>query len=284
LEKIMTTAYKVIAVHVDNSPHLVSRIKLAARWASRFRSHLIGVAATGLPAALYIGGSSASDESLIPQYANLLRESAEKGMATFEANAIKMGAVAFERRMMKEEPAAALNRQARYSDLLVIGQDEAEGPDFLSPATFSDYMALHSITPILIAPRLDEFPISTRRALIAWDGGDEAIRAAHAAIPALTQADAVEIVTFRHNPAPSENGESTADLVAFLGYHGIKADVFEQEESSDVGERILAHAEDIEADLIVMGAYRHTRFREMLLGGATRTVLRSARIPVFVSH
>ena len=87
------------------------------------------------------------------------------------------------------------------------------------------------------------------------------------------------------DPRPGERGAMPEDIAPYLARHGVKVDVHvDRAAQNDVGNEILSRAADFSADLIVMGAYGHSRFREIMLGGATRTMIDSMTVPVLMSN
>jgi nucleotide-binding universal stress UspA family protein len=122
--------------------------------------------------------------------------------------------------------------------------------------------------------------------VIAWNSAREAARAVHDAMPLLIAAEAVTVLTIDPREGPQGHGELPgADISLHLARHGVKAQV-ERTVSADlpVGEVLLSRLADLGADLLVMGAYGHSRMRELLLGGATRSLLQSMTVPVLMSH
>jgi nucleotide-binding universal stress UspA family protein len=151
----------------------------------------------------------------------------------------------------------------------------------------AEYVLLNAINPVLIVPYAGEFSSVGQRVLIAWDGSMEAARAVHGAIPLLQRAGQVQVAVFDPRVGPGAHGEEPgADIALFLARHGIRVDVSRHVTGGeiDIGNAILSHASDFGADLLVMGGYGHSRFREVLLGGVTRTILRSMTTPVLMSH
>ena len=120
--------------------------------------------------------------------------------------------------------------------------------------------------------------------LLAWNATREATRAATDALPFLQAADEVWVVMVK--PSSASHGELPgADVGAYLARHGVRVKVEAIEGAEvDAGNQLLSRAADRSSDLIVMGAYAHSRFSEMVLGGATRTMLESMTVPVLMSH
>jgi nucleotide-binding universal stress UspA family protein len=149
-----------------------------------------------------------------------------------------------------------------------------------------EQVALASGRPVLIVPYAGHFDNVGRRVLIAWNATREAARAVSDAMPLLTSAELVTVLTIDPREGPHGHGELPgADIALHLARHGVKAQI-ERTVSAGmpVGEVLLSRVADLGADLIVMGAYGHSRAREVLLGGATRSVLRSMTVPVLMSH
>lgn len=170
-------------------------------------------------------------------------------------------------------------QQARLADLTVVPHPET-GDDVSS----SD--ALHAVLfdsgqPVLIAPRVAPVSIG-RRICVAWNGTAESAAAVQAAIPWMQRAEAVRVLTAEEY---HRRGPGGPDLAAYLLLHHVRADLatFRPVEGS-VGAGILAAARDFRADLLSMGAYSHSRLRQLILGGVTRHVLEKATLPVMMNR
>jgi nucleotide-binding universal stress UspA family protein len=121
--------------------------------------------------------------------------------------------------------------------------------------------------------------------LISWDASRESTRAVTDAIPLLKRADLVQVAIFNPSSKPDAHGEQPgADIALFLARHDIKVEVSVHKTSTDIGNAILSLSHDLDSDMLVMGGYGHSRFREMIMGGVTRTILESMTIPVLMSH
>ncbi len=280
-------SYRTIAVHVNNSRHMLDRAELAARIAIDNNAHLIGVASTGLPESFYMGGLTGEGATALNVYLDFMKASTETALATFAAAIDKAGVTSFEKRIIENEAGVALSLQARYSDLLIVGQPDS---DEALPAERSDmpeYVIVNSGRPVLMVPYAGKFHSVGQRVLIAWDGSLEAARAVSGAIPLLRNAGLVQVAVFNPEIGPDAHGdEPGADIALYLARHDIKVEVAQQYTGGDidVGNAILSHVTDLGADLVVMGAYGHSRFREVLMGGVTRTILRSMTVPVLMAH
>jgi nucleotide-binding universal stress UspA family protein len=183
------------------------------------------------------------------------------------------------------EIADAALTNARYADLAILGQhdpdDAASGPRYLP-----EEVVLGGGRPVLIVPYIGPTATFGERVSIAWDASREAARAVNDALPLLRRARQVGVVSVNPRPWPFAHGEEPgADIGLHLARHGVKVEVQRIEgQGIDTANAILSHLADQSADLLVMGAYGHSRLREFVLGGVTRTILREMTVPVLMSH
>ncbi|NOC85214.1 universal stress protein [Ruegeria sp. HKCCD6428] len=174
--------------------------------------------------------------------------------------------------------------RARFSDLVVLphpyGKDRgAEAEPIIEAAMFEGHC------PVLVVPD-DVEPLSVpRNIMIGWNESVEAMCAIRHALPFLKKAELVRIVVIdppRHGPDRSDPGGMLSQMLA---RHGVKCEIDVLSKSmTRVSDILNRHASDTESDLIVMGAYGHSRFREAILGGATRNMLEQSTVPVFLAH
>ena len=170
-------------------------------------------------------------------------------------------------------------QQARLADVTVVPHPDA-GEDVSS----SD--ALHAVLfdsgrPVLIAPQVAPTTIGSRICL-GWNGTAESASAVYAAIPWLQRAEAVRILSAE---GYQRRGPAAPDLAAYLALHGVHADiVMFHSVNNSVGGGLLAAARDFGCDLLAMGAYSHSRLRQLILGGVTRHVLEHANLPVMMNR
>jgi len=278
--------YRTILVHVDKSANAAERIRVAAELAMRQRSHLVGAAMTGVPRSMYSGRLYEGSGVLIADYLRHAGKSAEEALAQFDEITTRLGVELREQRRREEDEYSGLCLQARYADLVVLGQfnpDDRGAAGLLTD--LPEVVALNCGRPVLVVPYAGEFPTIGNRALIAWNGSVEAARAVTAAIPLIRRATKVTVTIFSPKADAEAHGEEPgADIALYLARHGVEVEVTTRPGPIDVGNAILAQAADIDADLLVMGCYGHSRFREMMLGGASRTVLSSMTLPVLLAH
>ncbi len=276
-------SYKTILVHIDDTPRAKQRIELAAKLAVRQEAHLVGVAVTGVSRFIYQDGNITGIDPSLLSHLEFLRERADRSAAEFAPSVRNFGVNSCASEVTQDEADGGIGLRARYCDLVIIGQHD---PEELSPSVMSDfpeYLILNTGRPVLVIPYAGEFTQVGRRPLVAWDGSRSATRAITDAIPLLQKADLVQLVII--NPPRDAHGEQPgADMALYLARHGIKVEVSTHTSKIDIGNTLLSIAADLDSDLIVMGGYGHSRFREMIMGGATRSLLEHMTIPVFFSH
>jgi len=277
--------YKTILVHLDAGPRRSERLELALALADRHDAHLVGLFA--LSAARMPSYVRADTSAMLKAAQDERRaDAAAEAEAEFRAAAARYGGVKAEWRASSADAAGAVRLNARYSDLVVAGQGErgTERETGVAPE-FIDEVVLSCGRPSLLVPYAGHFRDMGRRALVAWNASAEAARAVADALPLLERAERVEVVVFDGGAAGDHGEEPGADAALYLARHGVKATVSRYGiPDVDVGAQILTRAADMSVDLIVMGAYGHSRLRELVLGGATRTILESMTVPVLMSR
>jgi len=280
------TGYKTIVVHLGRDKRRAERLELAFSLAVRFDAHLVGQFALS---AVYIPGFALAEAGdRIREAQERSRSEAERGATeAFRAAAAKHPGVKTEWRSSAEEALDALRVSARYADLVIVGQRDrdSEGDTGIAPG-FVDELVLSAGRPVLIVPYAGRFPSVGKHVLVAWNASSEAARAVADALPLLAGAESVHVMAFNPEASRAEHGESPgADIALFLARHGVKATASRQSHvGNGVGEQILSRAADLNVDLIVMGAYGHSRLRELVMGGVTRTILDSMTVPVLMSR
>ena len=276
-------SYKTILVHVDDTSRTPTRIKLAAELAVKLEAHLMGIADTGVSRFIYQDGNINGVDPSLLSHLEYLRERAAQNIADFKKQADLLGVHSFEGDITQDDAFGGIGMRARYCDLVVVGQTN---PEESSPAVmddFPEYMILNAGRPVLVVPYAGEFAQIGKRPLVAWDGSRAATRAITDAIPFLATADLVHVAII--NPKTDQHGDQPgADLAAYLARHGVKLEVSVNRTKLDIGNALLSKAADLDSDLVVMGGYGHSRFKEMIMGGATRGILESMTVPVLMSH
>jgi nucleotide-binding universal stress UspA family protein len=279
-------SYKTILAHVDDSISLAPRVELACRIAVQENAHLVGAATTGISQFIYQSAVVDMSGDYITGYIETLRQRAEAGLKSFDAIARRIGVASVEQRLIDDETAGGISLHARYSDLVVLGQTDPAEPSAIVGDDFPEFVVLHAGCPVLVVPYAGQFYNFGEKVLIAWDGGLEAKRAVHDAIPLLRRAALVEVAVFNPSERPDTHGaQPGADIALYLARHGIRVNVRESiVPHEEIGTALLSLAADIGAGMLVMGCFGHSRLREIMLGGVSRTILSSMTVPVLMSH
>jgi nucleotide-binding universal stress UspA family protein len=179
---------------------------------------------------------------------------------------------------------SAVGERAIYADLTLLG------PELLSnkymQQSVLDGALFHSKTPALLLPKGSKPTLTPKRVLVAWDSSVEASRALNESIGILQTADEVHVTMVDPDSSESRSGaEPGADIAAYLARHGLKVIVDRLPGSGRATADVLKqHATDIAADLIVMGAYGHSRLRERVFGGVTKSMLEAPGLPLFTAR
>jgi len=170
--------------------------------------------------------------------------------------------------------------RGRVSDLIVAGRPESN-QELPSLITLNAAL-MEAGRAVLVAPPASPVTVASRIA-IAWNGSPEAARAVQAAMPLIEGAGG-RVTILAASDVDALCGAD--ELIRLLSWHGVTADVIgiKRHHGEDVGKTLLTHCDEIGADLLVMGAYTHSRLRQLILGGVTRYVLDHAGIPVLLSH
>ncbi|MDB5917027.1 MAG: Universal stress protein [Massilia sp.] len=278
-------SYKTILVHVDGSRHAEARIALAVRLAADHGAHLVGAAMTGVSRFIFQGANVDVARTVLAGQLDVLVGQANDALARFEAIAGTVDGLSFEPRLVDDDAGDGLALQARYADLVVLSQFDPDDPVARVDPDLPAYVMLNSAGPVLMVPVIKAPAAAGSHVLVAWDESLQASRAVANALPLLRHAASVTVALF--NPdAPGRL--AGADIALYLARHGVNVVVRREDNEkgsgADVGSALLSLGPDVGADLLVMGGYGHTRFREVLLGGVTQTVLKTMTIPVLMSH
>jgi nucleotide-binding universal stress UspA family protein len=278
-------SYKTVLVHVDESEHAAARIRLAATIAIAEKAHLIGTAVTGASRYLMQTRMLAEMDPHLKTHLEFLRERAKRGLEQFTITAQQVGIDSYEKRLVDDEAGGGICLQARYADLVVIGQNDPNEPSPVVMPDFPQYVVLNSGRPVLLVPYVGRCENIGNHVLIAWDGSMSATRTITHAIPLLRRAQVVQVAVLNAGAWTQTYGSLPgADIASYLERHGVAVEVVQQSTEKEIGPALLQLAERQEADLIVMGGYGHTRFREIVLGEVTRSVLEEMKVPVLMSY
>jgi nucleotide-binding universal stress UspA family protein len=211
-------------------------------------------------------------------------KSAKAATARFET-AVKQADLSFESRILDASIAGAADlfgRIARRFDLAVVGQ--AQRQSGASEELLIEGALFGSGRPVIVVPYIQKQGLVLDRVVACWDGSRPAARAIADAMPFLTRARNVEILVVIAER--DKSGEITGtNMARHLARHGVKVEIKRLAAgNTDVQAAILSHATDVGADFMILGGYGHSRLREFILGGVTRSILASMPVPVLMSH
>jgi nucleotide-binding universal stress UspA family protein len=280
----MNTSLMQLLVHLDASAQVEQRLKAACQIAQAHGAAVTALYAVTpsfveLPFVPELGQTAAADLREIDD------ESRARARATYDQS-LTDSSVHMAWAEIRDDPVISLfAKQAFYADLLVLGQhDLSGGPASGVPADFAESVMVASGKPALILPYAGMLPaVIGETAVIAWNATRESALAISAAMPLLQRARRVHVLAW-HGEETAVDG-NLLSLDGYLKLHGVEAVWHSQgDEPPALGELLLSRACDLEADLLVMGCYGHSRAREWVLGGTSRTVLRSMTLPVLMAH
>jgi nucleotide-binding universal stress UspA family protein len=270
-------SYHTVIVPMDLSPVAEPRVKLAADLADRFDGRLIGVAAQPFNPPV-TGDAMFFDPRLVEDEQHRTRDELAQAEAVFRRGAGTRNNI--EWRSAIEAPATYLAEQARAADLVVVSrQGESDPLDWRFGVSPGEVL-MSAGRPVLVVPPHIDY-LSARRILIAWKDTREARRAVWDALPLLKAAEEVFVVAV----GPETNLAAAEDVAEYLVRHGIDSTTtLHREPAASVADKILEMAEWDGADLIISGAYGHSRLREWMFGGVTRELLNRAPVCCLMSH
>ena len=278
--------WKTILVQLSNLRRTDVLASVAGRLAERSNAHLIGFnvanALAHMPAMPALVGPEdfAAFEAIDDETAARLK-------AAFDEVTHNRAFVAEWRnvKIVGMEPVSAVIEHGRAADLIVASQSD---PDWEMSGLFDapERLALESGRPVLVVPYAGRFGEIGKRVMVAWSGKREGARAVFDALPLLKSADKVTLLCVVGRDADGESGQLPgAEIAASLARHGVKVTVRKTlADEVGVADEILARLADEGSDLLVMGAYGHSRLREMVFGGVTRHILRHMTVPTLMSH
>ncbi|WP_088156424.1 universal stress protein [Achromobacter xylosoxidans] len=276
--------YRRISVHLDHGFDCKRRIEAALALAKRHKAELVGIYANAAPPQYYYGESVLMSRSLgiIKELQAQSRESVE---TAFLEAAAEADVPAF-MRAGASSPSETVALLGRTTDLIVVSQENREDVEAAHEIEFVEQTLLTAGRPVLAIPSSGEFPVIGDRVLCCWDGSREAARALADAAPILRLASHMTVLTMNEGAASPKHEAPFEDLASYCVAQGMPAPdhVRRDIKGVGVGSTILNAAADHSADLIVMGAYGHSKLRQWALGGATASILKSMTVPVMFSH
>ncbi len=176
---------------------------------------------------------------------------------------------------------------ALYSDCIFVSQPQDKSSTLFSETDFVDALIMNTGIPVIIVPKDWQGTEFATRPLLGWKESKEATNAVRHAMPFMLQANDVDIVSVSNSKTPEDKLIHGIQISEYLSLHGVSCGFYDVREIDiDVNEAdsLLRYAEDNKRDLIIVGGYSHTRFREIVLGGVTRRLLRTSTLPVLFAH
>jgi nucleotide-binding universal stress UspA family protein len=251
--------------------------------ASALDAHLAGVAFIYDPIVPMSGAGYIPAEVIETQQAD--NEAAAKAAIDRFSELARRAAISAEPLTISASLAGAgdqFSRIARRFDLAIVGQSEPE------TSTIDDIIAettlFESGRPMIMVPYIQKAQLKLDTVVVCWDGSRQAARAIGDAMPLLVKAERVEIVLVTNEKGKQDEIEG-ADMGEHLARHDLKVEVNRIAAGGvDVADVLLSHIADSGADFMVLGGYGHSRLREFVLGGVTRSIFRSMTVPILLSH
>jgi nucleotide-binding universal stress UspA family protein len=273
---------KDLLINLTTGVDDAATVGYAISLARTFDAHLAGVAFAYdvIPPAMLAGEVS---PTWIEELYKEAQAAAQAAVERFDA-AVKRAGISAQAGWLPGGVTGAaemFGRIARRFDLSVVGQAE---PGKITPAPMMIEAALFETgRPVLVVPYIQKDSVKLDRVMVCWDGSRSAARAAGDAMPFLERAGTVEVVIV------TEHGKSDetpgADIAQHLARHGLAVEVKQiVAPGAKTADVLLSHAADTSADLLVLGGYGHSRLREFVLGGVTRSILEAMTVPTLMSH
>ncbi len=276
---------KDILVLCDSNDSNEHRVETALAYARQFGSHLTGMHMIPFPVIPVYGGMYPDAPSYSAAFQiDKANERAKELEESFKEAASEAG-IEHDWKVIEGLDLDFVIENARYYDLVIAPYGYSHYGDDISHY-LSDYFSTNIGRPLLILPDLKKVFEPPSTVIIAWNESHEAARAVHDAIPVLRLANSVQIVSVSKNDKDEkQNMLRCEQLQSHLSHHGISAEAFAPDRSPQgVGATIYESALEYSAELIVMGAYGHSRFKEIILGGTTKYLIQNTTLPLFISN
>ncbi len=273
-------ALRDILVFLDEFEHTADRLKVAADLAAAHGAILIGLRVEvqpRIPRALH----GVIVDQALAAHQTALRAVSDRLEALFRQEATARGLNSEWWRVADGAMADVVER-ARYASLVVVSQHDPRDDEEFSADDLIHDLLLGGGRPVLVVPKWPVRGTVGQRAVVAWNNSREASRALADALPLLAGAERVTVMI-----APDDHAEAIGErLVAYLARHGVAATpkILEDHPDKSPGVAILQECNAIDANLLVMGGYGHSRLHEKVFGGMTEFVLGVARLPVLMAH
>lgn len=272
-------SFKGICVCLDNRPDAASRLSFALKLAKKHEAHLTAMYMIYVPISYY--NPDGQWGPIMSQWESEAKKAFELAKHDAEAQAKEEG-VSFAWQSFRSTELHKALASARAHDLVIMGQKASIYSDTDFGSDFYEGFVLKLGRPVLYLPFQRTLPHKIERIVIAWDGSREATRAISDALPFLKLAKQIRTITIVE---ASKDDSHKVDIKTYLSRHGLQMEQDQILESDKTpAEVLLKRSSELNADLIVMGAYGHHRLTELVLGGTTREILKEMNLPVLMSH
>jgi len=277
--------YTTIATIVRDAKADSAAIETAAAFAEARNGHLdaIGLGIDRIEMGAHFAGANAI---AVQEAMSVARENAESVFRDLEKTlegrpfgwsaqsyAIQIGSVGH-----------TVAQRARLADLIVLPKPYGEGRQ-VDDVAIAEAALFGTRTPVLFVPPDHDHALKAAKVVIAWNDSAEALAAIRGAMPIIEKAGAVNIAIIDPPSSGVERSDPGGSLAEVLSRKGVRPDISVLAKTMPkVSDVILRHVDDIDADMVVMGAYGHSRFREAIFGGATRNMLEETDVPVLMAH
>ena len=277
--------YKNLLLHLDHSAGCRNRLETAFELARRYDASITGLfVVPNYIVPSYVEAQISVD--LITDVTEKAIARATETLAGYQKLADDAN-VAMDAHVLEGQVIPILREHSKYADLLLLGQDQPDDPDNASYG-LADALLFEGGCACLVVPHSGKVETPGKRVLVTWNASRESARALREAMPFVSGAESVVVLSTEPDGISSEMARGhphAEELDRFLKSHGIDS-VSSGISDTDMSpsEAIIGQAADMNADLIVMGAYGHTRLREMILGGATRDLLKQPPVSLLLAH
>lgn len=279
-------AIKDILVQLDPSAASARRLEVACHLARQHDAHLHGLWVNDPASA---GAQRFSDDIAAFRLDEQLREQARLDAAMVEEHfRARMTAEGLSHAWTADEGPVAdvVTQYARLADVTILGQNDPDNPGVTANGAIIEQVLFASGRPVLMVPYAGAFGMIGKKVLIGWQPTREAARAVGDALAFITAGATVAVLSIvSRQDAEGHPGGITAPMAAHLARHGLRV-TGHAVVAGDIspGDVLLNYVADEGADLLVIGAYGHSRIRELVMGGVTRTLLTQATVPVLMAH
>lgn len=278
-------SYKTILVYFNNARQAPKLIESATNLAREHDGHVVGLFVTprvqvfpeigaGLTAELL-----KSHEALYKEESDAIREKFEIAMKgqSFSAEWRHVSAGYY-------QTSGEIIEHARMADILIVPQTDPDNPD-PNYAGVAEELLIGCGRPVLVVPAYGEHGVFGTNVMVAWNGSREAARAVFDALPILKRAESVRVLSVESKDFDGSKNVPGAEIATMLSRHGVKCETSVSAGSSlHPGDELLARLADANCDLLVMGAYGHSRVTEFVFSGVSRHMLRNMTVPLLMSH